>query len=252
MSFWSSQTLLARLEELVIPAHESIVDCNAVTLTVGSEIYVTPSLEEVNSQTKRKLLLGEPFLLPPGQFAFLMTQEVVCVPTNAMAFISMKATFKMKGLVNVSGFHVDPGWKGELIFAVFNAGPSPIHLQQGLPLFLIWYADLDEPSQRSRNKLGDGVIPPQIINNLSGGVDSVYQLKSKIESEVKARESEDAKLEGRMRDLEKAQAKLETVKAVLISLVVAVFFLLISANSKISSVESSVEQSKGASRKSVP
>ena len=34
-----------------------------------------------------------------------------------------------------------------LIFAIFNAGPSPVHLQRGLPLFLIWYAALDHPAR---------------------------------------------------------------------------------------------------------
>lgn len=72
---------------------------------------------------------------PPGQFAFILAEETVRVPPSAMAFISMRATFKMKGLVNVSGFHVDPGWNGPLIFAVHNAGPGPVHLQRGLPLF---------------------------------------------------------------------------------------------------------------------
>jgi hypothetical protein len=41
-----------------------------------------------------------------------------------MAFISMRTAFKFKGLVNISGFHVDPGYKGKLIFAVFNASPT--------------------------------------------------------------------------------------------------------------------------------
>jgi dCTP deaminase len=46
-----------------------------------------------------------------------MTEEIIRVPKEAMAFISMRATFRMKGPVNVSGFHADPGWEGPLIFA---------------------------------------------------------------------------------------------------------------------------------------
>ena len=86
---------------------------------------------------------GEAFTIPPGQFAFLLTEEVVSVPADALAFISIRAKTKFRGLVDVSGFHVDPGYCGQLTFAVFNAGPVPIHLKRGQPIFLIWYASLD-------------------------------------------------------------------------------------------------------------
>jgi dCTP deaminase len=134
MAFWSSQTLAARVAELTDPpVPKDAIDCNAITLRVGREIYVTPELEDAHIRTKQQLRNNQGFVIPPGQFAYLMTEEIVKVPNNTMAFISIKATFKMKGLVNVSGFHADPGWAGPLIFAVFNAGPSPVHLHQGLP-----------------------------------------------------------------------------------------------------------------------
>ena len=51
------------------------------------------------------------------------------------------------GLVNVSGFHVDPGYKGRLKFAVYNAGGSDIKLTRGDAIFLIWFSELDKVSQ---------------------------------------------------------------------------------------------------------
>ena len=41
--------------------------------------------------------------------ALLITEEQVNVSLYAMAFISMKAGKKLGGLINISGFHVDPG-----------------------------------------------------------------------------------------------------------------------------------------------
>lgn len=205
MSFWSSQTLEGQLDRLVDKPDPDAIDCNAITLRVGHEIYVTPDLAEANSRTKQLLAAGESFPLPPGQFAFVMTEESVTVPPEAMAFISMKATFKMKGLVNVSGFHVDPGWKGPLIFAIFNAGPSPVHLQRGLPLFLIWYADLDHPSEKRKTKPGPTTIPPALINNLTGAIDSLYALDKRVKDEEEKRREEDEKLSTRIHDFEKRQ-----------------------------------------------
>src|SRR5690606_791554 len=86
---------------------------------------------------------GESFTIPPGQFAFLLTEEVVSIPDNLMGWISLRSGIKFKGLVNISGFHVDPGFKGNLIYSVFNAGPSPIPISRGDPLFKLWIAELD-------------------------------------------------------------------------------------------------------------
>lgn len=143
--FWSGETLLARLPTLSADFKPAAVDCNAWTLTIGKKIYITPTAiaAKSGSHTVQDLKDGESFQIPPGQFAFLQTSECVKVPTGAMAFISVKATIKLKGLINVSGFHVDPGFEGVLLFTVFNAGPSPIHLHQGQQCFLIWFASLD-------------------------------------------------------------------------------------------------------------
>jgi dCTP deaminase len=150
----------------------------------------------------------QPFVIPPGQFAFLQTEEVVSVPVDAMAFISMKATFKMKGLVNVSGFHVDPGWKGPLLFAVYNAGPQTVHLQRGLRLFLIWIADLDLPSDRHKTTALDRGIPPTFITNLTGGQDTFFELDKRFKEEVKRLEKESRDLEKRVEDVARAHVRL--------------------------------------------
>jgi dCTP deaminase len=205
MAFWSSQTLGERIEGLIDPPDPTMIDCNAITLRVGTEIYITPELEQAHTQTKQRLRNNQGFLIPPGQFAFVMTEEVVRVPPDTMAFISMKTTFKNKGLVNVSGFHADPGWDGPLVFAVFNAGPASVHLYRGLPLFLIWYADLDHPSEKRKTNPGSHQIPAVTINNLTGGVNSLNVLDKRLNEEAQRRREEDEKLNYRIHDVEKAQ-----------------------------------------------
>jgi dCTP deaminase len=218
MAFWSSQTLKGQLTKLVNPAEETAIDCNAIQLKIGPEIYVTPDLEDVKKTTKRLLAPSEPFQIPPGQFAFLLTEEIVTVPPATMAFISMKATFKMKGLVNVSGFHVDPGWVGRLVFAVFNAGPAPIHLQRGLTLFLIWYADLDEESEKRKTIPGSMTISPAIINNLTGGTDSLYALDERLRKAIETLEAEDEDLSNRIHALKNDQTRTNVILTALLTL----------------------------------
>lgn len=210
MAFWSSQTLEIRLADLVDPHNVDLVDCNAVTLRVGREIYITPTLEQPApaSHTKRLLEPDAAFTIPPGQFGFIQTEETVSVPRDAMGFISVKAKFKLRGLVNVSGFHVDPGWRGRLIFSVFNAGPAPVHLERGLPLFLLWVADLDRESQKHKTTPGPPGIPVDMINNITGATDSIYDLDKRMRDEIKKLSDKDTDLSDRMHAIDKTQNRI--------------------------------------------
>jgi len=210
MTFWSSQSLQAKLATIVDKPNSAAVDCNAITLRIGGEIYITPGLENTapNLHTKKALAVDEAFTIPPGQFAFLVTQEKITIPQDAMGFISFKARYKMKGLVNVSGFHVDPGFSGPLIFSVFNAGPAPVHLQRGLPLFLLWLANLDAPSIERKTAPAKDGIHPDVINSITGVVDSIYALEKRIEDNLHKLAEEDKSLNNRIHDMEKTQQKL--------------------------------------------
>jgi dCTP deaminase len=183
MSFWSGETLKKKLPDLIERFDADKIDCAAYTLSVGPEVYVTPSEDSADptSRSKRVLAENEAFPIPAGQFAFLLTEEIVTVPTNAIAFISIRAGTKFRGLVNVSGFHVDPGFRGRLVFSVFNAGPSIIHLQRGQKIFLIWYASLDGDSNIVKHmnapQLG---ISPDLISNISRQLHSLEGLARRI------------------------------------------------------------------------
>jgi len=182
-----------------------MIDCNAITLRIGSEIYITPDHESSNTHTKQTLSADQAFAIPPGQFAFLVSDEVITISPETMGFISFKAKSKLRGLVNVSGFHVDPGWSGSLVFAVFNAGPAPVHLQRGQPLFLLWIADLDAASEKHKSGHGPTGLPPDMINNITGAVGSIDELATLIREEVKNLSKKDEELSDRMHSMEKLQ-----------------------------------------------
>lgn len=187
MSFWSGEKLGEQLGELITPFDPRQIDCAAYRLRVGPEVYISPSedADDAKSRTKVQLGHGQSFPIPPGQFAFLLTEERVAVPRDALAFISVRATVKFGGLVNVSGFHVDPGYQGRLVFSVFNAGPAPVHLARGDDCFLIWYADLDRETALA--KTGDGFdnIPTKLINPIAGEIQSFEGLLAKIKANEK-------------------------------------------------------------------
>lgn len=141
VSFWSSQSIEAEQQKqpLIKPFDPSHLKQGAYELALSREVLTTSD----GSADLATLGSSPVLIIPPGQFALLYTEEQVSIPANVLSFISIKAKVKLKGLVNVSGFHVDPGFSGRLKFSVYNAGNKPIHLAYGSPCFLIWFADLD-------------------------------------------------------------------------------------------------------------
>lgn len=183
MAFWSSQKLEQELPTLIKPLinyDPSRIESASYTLRIGREIFVTKDHHNSNNEHARRVLeIDQDFDIPPGQFAFLLTEETVKVPNDAIAFISMKAGIKYKGLVNISGFHVDPGFEGKLLFSVYNAGPSRIRLSHNQACFLIWYASLDGTDEKPRNIPGYTSFPRDVLDKIS--TDKIYSLQALTE-----------------------------------------------------------------------
>ena len=181
MAFWSAETMRIRVpgESLVLPYDPNRVKYGAYELSVGAEIVISDAAPQ-----KEVIEQGATISIPAGQFAALITAEIVEIPPDSLALISIKATRKFLGLVNVSGFHVDPGFKGKLKFSVYNAGPEAIALMEGEPLFLLWYASLD----RTTKEVYDGghqnqkSLTADDVQRLTGEVASPAALDDRLTS----------------------------------------------------------------------
>lgn len=151
-------------------------------LFMGDEIYSN------NDSTKTILdNKNSQFELKPGQFALLITKEKLSIPPKFIGFISLKFGFKKKGLVNISGFHVDPGFDGKLKFSVYNAGSKSIILQKDKPYFVLWLSELtsvlskDEQYGKEDKHQNQSEITPDDIMNINGETASPNVLLKKIE-----------------------------------------------------------------------
>ncbi|MBN1961379.1 MAG: dUTP pyrophosphatase [Deltaproteobacteria bacterium] len=182
MPFLTTQEIRDRLnnsmQALVSDADTNSAQCACYELKLGDEAFIT-SPEGI----KKKYNDGEQIRIPPGQFAILLTKEEINLPNNYLAFISIKSSIKLSGLVNVSGFHVDPGFKGRLKFSVYNAGPEAIVLNVGKRVFLIWFYELNIPDENEYkgNSQGQQSISSKDVMRLQGEVVSPATLKKEVE-----------------------------------------------------------------------
>ncbi|MES2458193.1 MAG: deoxycytidine triphosphate deaminase [Bacteroidota bacterium] len=165
--------VLQTTSNVIDPFDARRVKNGAYELSLGKEVYLTDSKTgkvETLDKDDRQIDIN------PGQFALLLTKEKVSIPKDKIAFISIKAGEKLKGLINVSGFHVDPGFNDHLLFSVYNAGPSTIVLNFGEPYFPIWFAEMKHElsEDEAYNDNNDHFkkldhIPPKYIEFLKRG-----------------------------------------------------------------------------------
>lgn len=154
MPFASSQTIGRDYRDYILPFVDTNIKHGAYELTVGRETVSTGKgrLERLEpGDYELRWPHGSSATIKPGQLAMLITAETVRVPHSKLAFISIRARAKLAGLINVSGFHVDPGFEGRLKFTVYNAGNIPVTVRHGERLFMIWFADFDDSVQDPYN-----------------------------------------------------------------------------------------------------
>lgn len=231
--FWSAQRIRAQhttaplfwvpmLDDDADPGKYDLEDdrlrAASYNIKMGLEAYVTP-VSDTDPKSIRRLKPNEAFRIPPGQFAFLLTHEAVRVPPDAFALVALRAReLQFKGLINVSGFHIDPGYDGRLVLAVYNAGPSEVHLRAGQALFEIFFADLDDKTERPygtwKSKKPLFHIEPEAISAIAGEFETLKGLKNKIEDVQ-------SDLEERIHSLEREQSVTRWAAALILGALIA-------------------------------
>lgn len=150
-------------------------------LRLGAEYIVTP-----DKRPSKLIENGDDILtIPPGQYALLTTYEHLKMPTTHIGFISLKFSYAKKGLLNISGFHVDPGYKGKIIFSVYNLGPSMIHMKLKDSVFMIFFEKLEgegnyeeeSPHHRRLER-----IPLDMISDISRPIVSIPTLDERLKT----------------------------------------------------------------------
>ncbi len=162
-------------EDVPIDHFDKLFDNICYKLTVGDEIYI--------SSVERPLPLQDhqSVTIKPGEYAIISTAERLNVPLTKMGLVSMKFHYTGYGLINVSGFHVDPGFQGNFLFAVFNAGPTPVTVRRLEPMFMLFFVDISEPvKEYEGDHQYQNRVPTEMITALTGPSVSLQNLADRI------------------------------------------------------------------------
>jgi dCTP deaminase len=149
-------------------------------LRIGDEVFLS------EKRVPKRLSDRDPYvILPPGQFALIKTFEKVRIPRDIVAFISIRSKLKFQGLINISGFHVDPTYEGHLIFSVQNVGPNDIRLEFRQPAFMIMWSQLSMPYKEEEGvpprPQGYDRITLEMMAQLGGPSVTLVSLQKRVE-----------------------------------------------------------------------
>jgi dCTP deaminase len=149
-------------------------------LRIGDEVFLS------EKRVPKRLSDRDPYvILPPGQFALIKTFEKVRIPRDIVAFISIRSKLKFQGLINISGFHVDPTYEGHLIFSVQNVGPNDIRLEFQQPAFMIMWSRLSMPYKEEEGvpprPQGYDRITLEMMAQLGGPSVTLVSLQKRVE-----------------------------------------------------------------------
>lgn len=148
-------------------------------IRVGDEVYL--SSDKMPIRLDKPVRLTDTFIVEPGEFAIIMAHEYICLPQDLMGLISIRMTYKSKGLMNISGFHVDPGFRGRITFAVYNAGPTEIVLRHLERVFMIIFEDVRTPMYDKEHHFTDqDAISTELITSLKGTIVSPRSLDRRL------------------------------------------------------------------------
>jgi len=145
-------------------------------LHLGDEVAKSTSAEPISLAKNNGVITIE-----PGEFALLHTYELIHIPKDLMAFISLRFSIKKKGLINISGFHVDPGYNDYLVFSVYNAGSRPICLRYKEAIFMIFYVTLTRPALDEYGKGPGAKFKSEDIELLKGPALTLINLNDRLE-----------------------------------------------------------------------
>jgi dCTP deaminase len=177
--FLSKQDIEARTCEL-FPQRglfdPTLINEASYDLRVGDEVFLS------ENQIPTRLSQDSPYvLLPPGQFALVKTFEEISIPSDLIGLLSIRSRYKFQGLINISGFHVDPTYKGHLIFSVQNVGPNDIRLKFMEPAFMLMWAKLLHEYTGDKRKPGYDRIQLEHMAQLGGPSVTLTSLKRELD-----------------------------------------------------------------------
>lgn len=97
-----------------------------------------------------------PFFLQPNSLILCSTFESVSIPDNLVGWLDGRSSLARLGLmIHITAHRIDPGWKGNIVLEIFNAGKLTLVLSPKIKIAALSFEMLSQSvlyPYRSRHK----------------------------------------------------------------------------------------------------
>jgi dCTP deaminase len=135
----------------------------------NSKINTAITLREVMSD---EMIFSEekPLFLQPGSFLLSSTFENITIPNNLVGWLDGRSSLARLGLmIHVTAHRIDPGWKGNIVLEIFNAGKLTLVLRPRMKIAALSFEALAQSvlhpyhsRYKAKYKSQNGVVPSRI------------------------------------------------------------------------------------------
>ncbi|QCI15800.1 dCTP deaminase [Buchnera aphidicola] len=135
------------------------------TSNVNIELSLKDAMSNEIAFSKEK-----PLFLQPGSLVLSSTFESITIPDNLVGWLDGRSSLARLGLmIHATAHRIDPGWKGNIVLEIFNAGKLTLALYPKIKIAALSFEALNQAVLRPYNirnkakyKSQNGVIPSRI------------------------------------------------------------------------------------------
>lgn len=133
-----------------------------------SKENINTALKEVMSD--EIIFLKKNLFLQPGSLILSSTFENITIPNNLVGWLDGRSSLARLGLmIHATAHRIDPGWKGNIVLEIFNAGKLTLGLCPKMKIAALSFEILSQSvslpynvRRESKYKTQNGVIPSRI------------------------------------------------------------------------------------------
>lgn len=112
----------------------------------------------------------KPFFLQPGSLVLSSTFESITIPDNLVGWLDGRSSLARLGLmIHATAHRIDPGWQGNIVLEIFNAGKLTLVLRPKMKIAAISFEILSQSvlhpynsRHKAKYKSQNGVVPSRI------------------------------------------------------------------------------------------
>ncbi|WP_122745342.1 dCTP deaminase domain-containing protein [Pseudomonas viridiflava] len=168
-------------QNLISPFDSKNLRHSSYDLTVGDEYYIGHASAIFETQ---KLRPSQSIAIPPHAVCFILTAEIINLPLDVTARVSLRMTHIYAGMVLTSQPPFDPAYSGKVVVMLHNLSSACYHLKCGERVATIEFTKLSKPATLNRTHRSVVGLEAQLSRPLVSSLSEIASASKKVQEKI--------------------------------------------------------------------